>query len=60
MIDISGKLDFLSFLTFFKYFDAKDILKQGYNVAYPIISIALAAVLIYGTYYFYEKRDLRV
>lgn len=59
-IDISGKLDFLSFLTFFKYFDAKDILKQGYNVAYPIISIALAAVLIYGTYYFYKKRDLRV
>lgn len=60
VIDISGKLNFLKGLTIFKYFDAKDILKIGYNYIYLIAACIIAAVFTYGTFYFYKKRDMKV
>ncbi|MFP4698607.1 MAG: ABC transporter permease subunit [Eubacteriales bacterium] len=60
IIDIAGNVDFLKFITPFKYYDAKDILKGGYNTVYPLISVILVIIFTYGTYYFYKKRDLRV
>lgn len=59
IVDIAGNVDFLRFYTLFKYYDAKDILKRGYDIVYPIISVVLLVVLTSGTYYFYKKRDLR-
>jgi len=60
MIDITGRLDYLRYFTVFKYFDAKDILKLGYNFNYSIVAAAVLIVTIYGTYYFYKKRDLKI
>jgi ABC-2 type transport system permease protein len=60
IVDIIESVSILRYLSVFKYFDAKDIVKGGYLVAYPIIVLACIAVLIYGAYYFYKKRDLMV
>lgn len=60
IIDISGKVDFLGYLSPFKYFDARPILKGGYNYAYPVLALLLLAGFISGTYYFYKKRDFRI
>ncbi|MDF2821125.1 MAG: putative rane protein [Clostridiales bacterium] len=60
IVDIAGNVDFLRFVSFFKYYDAKDIMKLGYDIAYPIISIILLVIFTSGTYYFYKKRDLRI
>lgn len=60
MVDLSDKLSLLRYFTVFKYFDAKDILKGGYKIAYPILSVFLLTVCIYSTYHFYRNRDLRI
>ncbi|MEI6578541.1 MAG: ABC transporter permease subunit [Eubacteriales bacterium] len=60
IIDVTGKLNFLKYFTIFKYFDAKDILKLGYDFTYPVITAVLLLAAIYGTYYFYKKRDLKI
>ena len=60
VVDLSEKLAPLRYITVFKYFDAKDILKGGYEAAYPILSILLLTVCIYSTYHFYRKRDLKI
>ena len=58
--DIVAKADFLKYFSFFKYYDAKDILVRGYSPVYPLISVILFAALLYGTYYFYRRRDMEV
>ncbi len=60
VLDIEPDLDFLSFFTLFKYYDPKDILKRGYDLAYPVISSVLLALFTWGTYHFYRRRDLRL
>ena len=60
IVDIVEKLDFLKYLSFFKYYDAKDILKGNYPVIYPVISAAVICALIYGAYYFYQRRDMKI
>lgn len=60
MIDVTGRFDFLKYFTVFKYFDAKDILKLGYNLTFLITAVFLLFASIYGTYYFYKKRDLKI
>jgi len=58
--DIVENLNFLKYLTFFKYYDAKDILKGSYSLVYPVISAAAIALLIYGAYHYYQKRDMKI
>jgi len=58
--DIVAKADFLKYFSFFKYYDAKDILVRGYSPVYPLISVILFAALLYGTYYFYRRRDMKI
>jgi ABC-2 type transport system permease protein len=60
VVDLSEKMSSLRYITIFKYFDAKDILKGGYEVAYPVLSVVLLIVCIYSTYHFYKKRDLKI
>ncbi|MHB8130930.1 MAG: ABC transporter permease subunit [Mobilitalea sp.] len=60
MIDISGKIEYLRVFSFFKYFDAKDILKLGYNFTYLFIAAILTVLFAFGSYYFYQKRDMRI
>lgn len=60
IVDIVESVSYLRYFSVFKYFDAKDIVKGGYSIAYPVIVLICIATLTYGAYYFYKKRDLRV
>lgn len=60
-VDLSPNLDFLRYLTPFKYFSAEKILAAGHvDPLFVAITLSLSAVLIGLTYYFYQRRDLNV
>ena len=60
-VDLSAKLDFLKYITPFKYFSAERILADGHvDPMFVAITLSLSAVLIGLTYYFYQRRDLNV
>jgi len=59
--DLINHTDFLNVLSPFKYFNYADIVKgNGLNVTVVLLSILLVAVCSVGTYYFYQKRDLKI
>lgn len=61
LIDISGKIDVLKFVTPFKYFDAKDVISQnGYNGTMVILTLGLSLGLLILTYVSYQKRDFQI
>lgn len=60
-IDINDKIDYLSFLTPFKYFEAAKIMREGsFEPVYLLLSIGIIACCTVGTYIIYSKRDLNV
>lgn len=60
-IDMNEKLDFLKYLTPFKYFEAKNLMGGGaFEPVFLILSIVIIVVLLNITYVFYKKRDLNV
>ena len=60
-VDLSANLDFLKYLTPFKYFSAEKILAAGHpDPFYVVLSIVLSGALIGLTYFFYQNRDLNV
>jgi ABC-2 type transport system permease protein len=60
IVDLSKELRYLRYLTFFKYFDPKDILIFGHWPGYLVLSVITILGLIFGAYYFYQKRDMRI
>ncbi|MGH4119040.1 ABC transporter permease subunit [Clostridium sp.] len=61
VIDISGKIDYLKYLTPFKYFEAKNLMfGGGLKWNFVILSIAIIAAMVRITYVFYEKRDMNI
>ncbi len=59
IIDLKKDLDYLDFLTPFRYFDAGKVMFQSeIPFFYTLLSIAILLVTVAGTYYFFEKRDL--
>lgn len=60
IVDLSKDLSFLRFLTFFKYYDAKDILISGHWPGYVILSLSVSSLLLYGAFHFYQKRDMKI
>ena len=60
MIDMTDKIDFLRFITPFKYYASTEILKGGYSAVYPVLSVIIVVVAIWGSYHFYERRDLNI
>ncbi|MDZ5471100.1 ABC transporter permease subunit (plasmid) [Bacillus sp. 31A1R] len=61
IIDLNEKLEGLRFLTPFKYFEAKNILVgEGLEMVYLLLSLMMILASIWVTYFFYEKRDLRI
>jgi len=60
IVDISEKVQFLRFVSIFKYFDAKVILKGSYDALYAVISLAILLFCVVGTYHYYKKRDLKI
>lgn len=59
-INISENLNWLSYFTPFKYFDAKDLMDNGFNLFYLVISAIFVVISIFITYKFYNARDLDV
>ncbi|MDP3446220.1 MAG: ABC transporter permease subunit [Ignavibacteria bacterium] len=59
-INISENLNWLSYFTPFKYFDAKDLMDGGFKLIYLVVSAVLGIVSIFITYKFYNSRDLDV
>lgn len=61
IIDFNARLDFLKYLTPFKYFDARAILSSGrLNLVSIALSLVIIITLIAVTYGAYLKRDLDV
>lgn len=60
IIDLYHKIDFLKFLTPFKYFDGKAIYENGIHIGYVLLSLLIVSVAIGLTYLLYQKRDLHV
>lgn len=61
IIDLTDKIDYLKYITPFKYFEAKAILKNGeLDPTFSILSIILIGIFISVTYIFYRKRDISV
>lgn len=59
--DIVNNLSFLNLISPFKYFDLKNMVEgNGLNIGIVLLSLALVAVLSVLTYFFYQKRDLKV
>lgn len=61
VIALSKKLDFLKYITPFKYFEASIILKNGgFELKYIILTLLIVFIGILGTYIVYPRRDLRI
>lgn len=61
LVNMSEKLDFLKYLSPFKYFDAATLMTDGrLDPVYVVLSIAIVALAVVGTYRFYGGRDLNV
>jgi ABC-2 type transport system permease protein len=58
---LSDRLNFLNLLSPFKYFSYSDIVNgDGLSFGIVILSLLLVAVFSASTYFFYQKRDLKV
>lgn len=58
-IDLTENLDFLKYITPFKYYEAKNIIGGGnFELVYLVLSICIIGIFLYSTYYFYRKKDL--
>ncbi|MBT2688227.1 ABC transporter permease subunit [Bacillus sp. ISL-47] len=61
MIDISTSIDFLKYLTPFKYFEAKQVMfGGGLEAVFLILSAAFILFFIFATYKFYKDKDMVV
>ena len=61
LINMVDSLDFLKYITPFKYFDGDLLLKEArIEPIFLVLSILIIGVGIGGTYIFYPKRDLNV
>lgn len=61
LVNMSENLDFLKYLTPFKYFDALALLTDGeLDPLYVGMSVLIIGISVFGTYYFYNGRDLTV
>jgi ABC-2 type transport system permease protein len=55
-IDMNEKLDFLKYLTPFKYFEAKNLMFGGaFDPVFLVLSIGIILILLNVTYVFYKK-----
>ena len=60
-IDLNENIEFLKYITPFKYFEAEIVMYDGgLDIVYVLISVVVIAVLAFVTYVFFNKRDLNV
>lgn len=61
LVNMSENLDFLKYLSPFKYFDAAVLMADGrLDPVYVVLSVVIVALAVFGTYRFYSARDLSV
>lgn len=60
LIGMTDKINFLRFITPFKYFEVADMIKGIIRIEYVIISIVIIGLCIFGMFKFYKKRDLYI
>lgn len=59
--DMSKDFDFLKWFTPIKYYEAEVILgREGFGLAYLMLSFLILGLLTFTTYSFYQRRDLKV
>ena len=61
LIGLNNDLDFLKYLTPFKYFDAAQLLRDSrLEPIYVLLSMVIIAICLLGAYITYAKRDLYI
>jgi ABC-2 type transport system permease protein len=61
LIDMTENMDWLTFLSPFKYFSTSGILKgDSLSIPYAVLSIGISIVLSILSFVFYKKRDLKI
>lgn len=60
LIGLAEKIEFLKYITPFKYFEVNDLLNGTIHIEFVIISIAIIISGIAGLFIFYRKRDLYI
>ncbi|RJQ31730.1 MAG: ABC transporter [Actinobacteria bacterium] len=61
IIDLSSKIEKLKYLTPFKYFEAKDLIKNlELDPVFVFLSLIIIIFLTCSTYLFYQRRDLSI
>ena len=61
VIDLNKNLDFLKYLTPFKYFSAANLLGDtGFEPVFVVLSAIIVSIFLYVTFVFYRKRDLSI
>lgn len=60
LISLTDKIEFLKYITPFKYFSVDQMLENNFELSFIIISIALIFSTTFATFYFYKKRDLYI
>ncbi|WP_209510066.1 hypothetical protein [Sedimentibacter acidaminivorans] len=58
IIEYVGNINYLNFLTPFRYFIGTDVVNKGISIIYVLIGALVTFVSIYLTYVLYNKRDL--
>ncbi|KNY26006.1 ABC transporter permease subunit [Pseudobacteroides cellulosolvens] len=59
-ISMTNSIEFLKYITPFKYFDAEKLMGGGFDPVFLILSLIIIAGMVCVTYVFYKKRDLKV
>ena len=60
LIGLAEQIDFLKYLTPFKYFEVGDMLNGIIQLKYVIISIGITVLGITGVFVFYRRRDVYI
>lgn len=58
LIGLTDKIDFLKYITPFKYFSIDMMMIGEFKLVFILLSIAIVSASIGGVFYFYKKRDL--
>ena len=58
IIETVGKIDFLSFLTPFLYFQGASLVENGFNILYVLLTVIIVAGSCHFTLSMYQWRDL--
>ena len=58
VIEFVGNIEFLNFLTPFRYFFAPYVVTNGISSAYLLLSLFFVGIFVFLTYKLYQKRDI--